>query len=80
MEKNNYFVLMSESRNRTSSANFDKFILEMKKFNEQFKTYSVGDMLYSLMREMNKQDKKLLTVTNEEIVELLDKAKVNEKG
>ena len=66
--------------NRTSSAYFSKFMLELKKYGEQFPQYSVGDILYSLNRELNKQEKSLLEITNEEIVELLDKAKVNEKG
>lgn len=66
--------------NRTSSVYFSKFMLELKKYGEQFTQYSVGDILYSLNRELNKQDKSLLEITNEEIVELLDKAKVNEKG
>ena len=66
--------------NRTSSAYFSKFMLELKKYGEQFTQYSVGDILYSLNRELNKQEKSLLEITNEEIVELLDKAKVNEKG
>ena len=66
--------------NRTSSVYFSKFMLELKKYGEQFPKYSVGDILYSLNRELNKQEKILLEITNEEIVELLDKAKVNEKG
>ena len=66
--------------NRTSSVYFSKFMLELKKYGEQFPQYSVGDILYSLNRELNKQEKILLEITNEEIVELLDKAKVNEKG
>ena len=66
--------------NRTSSVYFSKVMLELKKYGEQFPQYSVGDILYSLNRELNKQEKSLLEITNEEIVELLDKAKVNEKG
>ena len=66
--------------NRTSSVYFSKFMLELKKYGEQFPQYSVGDILYSLNRELNIQEKSLLEITNEEIVELLDKAKVNEKG
>ena len=66
--------------NRTSSVYFSKFMLELKKYGVHFPQYSVGDILYSLNRELNKQEKSLLEITNEEIVELLDKAKVNEKG
>ena len=70
----------SESKNKTSSHSFDKFILELKRFGEQFPNYSVGDILYSLNREINKRYMTLLNITNEDIVELLDKAKINEKG
>ena len=55
-------------------------MLELKRFGEQFPNYSVGDILYSLNREVNKRGLTLLNVTNENIVELLDKAKINEKG
>lgn len=73
-------MLMSESKDRNSSHSFDKFMLELKRFGEQFPNYSVGDILYSLNREVNKRGLTLLNVTNENIVELLDKAKINEKG
>ena len=49
--------------NRTSSVYFSKFMLELKKYGEQFPQYSVGDILYSLNRELNKQEKSLLEIT-----------------
>lgn len=70
-------MLMSELNNKPS---FDKFMLEFKKFGDQFPNYSVGEILYSLNREIKKVNSDVIHISNEKMVELLDKARINEKG
>lgn len=72
-------MLKQMSENRISTPEFSKFILEIKKFRENFPNYSVGDILYSLNREIKKTNESILEVSDEDMVKLLDKARLNEK-
>jgi len=56
----------------------EKFFNEMRIFFKNH-NYSVGEMLYTLDREVTKTGKTYITLTDEEIIECLEKATINER-
>lgn len=54
-----------------------KFILELENYFENFPSYSISEVLYSLGREF-KDNQDLLTSTDEEVIESLSRAQMFE--
>lgn len=58
--------------------NVEKFTKEVKLFFNNY-DYSLGEMLYTLEREINKKGKNYLNVSDEEVIECLEKSIINER-
>jgi len=57
----------------------EKFVIEFKNFYKQNPDYTLGQLLYSLNTQANKKGKNLFDMSNDEVIECIEKAITHER-